>query len=646
MNFEEATSWPHEDMPAAEPSSLRPPSQAASRAPRVGAGAEDLLGGAYGAAWRESPDILFALKVAAEGLVFDAINPACENSLQLADVAVAGRAPTDVLPASAAGPFVVGCLQCAASGKITRFTHAMALERRRRRWDTMLTPVCDASGAVFLILGRSHELAASAGPAHAGHADEPAGSQPARGVAAARPAARLTQAVTIDRNWRITDVSPYAAEWMGLQSQEVVGRDARKILRFSGAMHGAVDAALAIGQASRLRLRSMFRPGRCLDFLVEPTDAGAAIAFRDVTSEAANDEARAADLVDDSAAADSVEMALLDADGVILSVNAAWREAFFALQPNGRTLGVGAAYVDVFRRIIPDLDPAVLREAMRQLLAREAHTLTHAYVVVTAAGPRWRQIRILPLKDDVAHFIAVHEDLTEVARTQAALRRTSEQLLSARQEERERIAVELHDSTGQHLAALDIGLGRLQRLMGSSAAAQGILDDMAASIDEAAKEIRVMSYLMKPPSLHRDGLEATARRYVKGFGIRTGLAVVFRCEGPLERISAVTQHAAFRVVQEALSNVHRHARASGVEVELAAREAALTLRIADDGGGIAPLRRTRLDGIPPGVGIAGMRSRVEHLGGRFDIASSRAGTVVTARIPLPEPARPRIAARQ
>jgi signal transduction histidine kinase len=288
----------------------------------------------------------------------------------------------------------------------------------------------------------------------------------------------------------------------------------------------------------------------------------------------------------------------------------------------------------------------VLHEAMRQLLAREVHTLTHAYVIVTEAGPRWRQIRLAPLRAGVAHFIAVHEDLTEVARTQAALRRTTEQLLSVQQEERERIAIELHDSTGQHLAALGMGVSRLRRLMGDKEKAQGILDDMATSLAEAVKEIRVMSYLMKPPSLHRDGLESTARRYVQGFGIRTGLSTVFRSEGAVDRASPMVQHAAFRVIQEALSNVHRHAHANGVEVELASRVAALTLRVADDGKGIAPLRQAHLEGIPPGVGITGMRSRVEQLGGWLDIASDRAGTVVTASIPLPEAALAGPMARQ
>ncbi|HEY1427015.1 MAG TPA: PAS domain-containing protein [Caulobacteraceae bacterium] len=623
MTLEKAASLPRAAVGDAGPRSFRARARAASRTPAAQSADNDILGGAYGASWRESHDILFALKATPEGLVFDAINPACEASLGLASAAVAGRSPAEVLAPAASGAFLVSCLQCAASAKPTRFTHAMALEPRRRRWDTTLTPICDASGAVFLILGCSREVAASsrAGQRNPSRADGETGA-----------AARRARTLTVDRNWRLTAITPQAAEWMGRRPGELVGRNARETLRLTGAMFDAVDAALAIGQPSRVRQRSVYRPGHWLDFQVEPTDAGAKISFRDSTSEVAG-------LVDDGSGDDTVEMALLDARGVILSVNRTWRETFTPRGPGERSFGVGAPYEDICRQLIPDLDAGVLREAMRQLLAREVLTLTHAYVVVTAAGPRWRQIRILPLKDDVANFIAVHEDLTELARSQAALRRTSAQLITAQQEERQRIAIELHESTGAHLAALGLGVRRLRRLMRARADAGGILDDMAASIDEAAKEIRVMSYLMKPPSLHRDGLEATARRYVKGFGIRTGLNTVFRCEGPVDRMSAVIQHAAFRVIQEALSNVHRHARATAVEVELVTGRAELTLRVADDGQGIAPPRRARLEGIPPGVGIPGMRSRVEHLGGGLQFADSRAGAIVTARIPLPQSAR-------
>ena len=118
--------------------------------------------------------------------------------------------------------------------------------------------------------------------------------------------------------------------------------------------------------------------------------------------------------------------------------------------------------------------------------------------------------------------------------------------------------------------------------------------------------------------------------FVSGFARRTGLASSFRAEGPIDDASGAAAHTSLRVIQEALTNVYRHADAHGVEVELASRNGALTIRVADDGKGIGLLESNpgRI-----GVGIAGMRSRVSQLGGELDISSDGAGTVVLARLP-------------
>jgi signal transduction histidine kinase len=230
--------------------------------------------------------------------------------------------------------------------------------------------------------------------------------------------------------------------------------------------------------------------------------------------------------------------------------------------------------------------------------------------------------------------VAICETSGEVARVQADLRRTSEQLLSAQEDERERIAVELHDSTGQHLAALGLGVARLRRLVGARRGVGEVLDEMSEALQEAHREIRVLSYLLKPPSALEGGLGTTVRRFVKGFGNRTGLHTSFRAEGESGAMIAGAEHAALRVVQEALSNVYRHAEATGVEVELITRDGLLTIRVADDGRGIESVRNRDFDGIPLGVGIAGMRSRVEQFGGGLDIMCDCTGTVVTASIPI------------
>jgi signal transduction histidine kinase len=180
-------------------------------------------------------------------------------------------------------------------------------------------------------------------------------------------------------------------------------------------------------------------------------------------------------------------------------------------------------------------------------------------------------------------------------------------------------------------------VARLRRITEPEGESEPVLNDMAGSVGEALKEIRVLTYLLNPPNLERDGLELTAQRFLRGFGARTGLNIAFRAEGELLPIRATIQRAAFRVIQEALSNVHRHAAAAGVEVDVVRRGGVLTIRVADDGCGIGPVDIPGDGAAQLGVGIPGMRSRVAQFGGSLDVTSDGAGTVVKAEIPLREP---------
>jgi signal transduction histidine kinase len=174
-------------------------------------------------------------------------------------------------------------------------------------------------------------------------------------------------------------------------------------------------------------------------------------------------------------------------------------------------------------------------------------------------------------------------------------------------------------------------MAKLRQIIGARSQAIEVIDDVSQSLQEAIKEIRVLSYLMKPAALERNGLAATAEIFVKGFGRRTGLHTSFRAEGAVDAVSEPVSHACFRVIQEALSNVYRHAEAKGVEVELTNRDETLTVRIADDGKGIGEVGSGDEGRI--GVGITGMRVRVGQLGGELDISWDGAGTVVLARLP-------------
>ncbi|HEY2050506.1 MAG TPA: sensor histidine kinase [Caulobacteraceae bacterium] len=325
------------------------------------------------------------------------------------------------------------------------------------------------------------------------------------------------------------------------------------------------------------------------------------------------------------------EVALLDTRGRIVWANCACREAMTSLDPPIR---VGDFYTEFCRGLIDDFDEYALECDLEDIADGSVPCLSHVYPDRRFGGETWRQLRVTPLKIGATlRLIAFQEDLTEASQAQAALSSIGEQLLSAQERERQRIAVELHDSTSQHLAALGLGVTNLRRLVGNGPQAREVLDDMSKSLQEAVKEVRVLSYLMKPPGLERDGLQATLEAFVRGFGARSGLRIALRTNGPVNDVSRNVSHAVYRVVQEALSNVYRHANANSVDIELVRRSTRLRLRIADDGRGIPQPSRGERDQVLLGVGIPGMRARIAQLGGRLTIRSDAYGTVVSAVTP-------------
>jgi signal transduction histidine kinase len=337
------------------------------------------------------------------------------------------------------------------------------------------------------------------------------------------------------------------------------------------------------------------------------------------------------------------EMALIDEQGVVIAVNRAWRAAARRRDAR-RYTGLGEPYVDFCIRTSPALERPAFRHGVQALLSGRKSSFTHDYDVSEGARTRRRQVRITPSPCGLRSlFLVMHEDLSRATAREWASGARARELQSAREEERVRIAMELHDSTCQHLAALNLAVGRLKPLVSGDKAAS-VLDDMSISVGEVLKEIRVLAYLIKPPELEQSGLARAVQGYVNGFGVRTGLAVSFLTWGPVEAAPQQVQHAAYRIVQEALSNVYRHANARHADVELSSEGGVLTVRVSDNGrGGEAPLKGEPAN-FEPGVGIAGMRARATWLKGRVDIHGSEQGTVVVAAFPVGPRARPLCAA--
>ena len=174
-----------------------------------------------------------------------------------------------------------------------------------------------------------------------------------------------------------------------------------------------------------------------------------------------------------------------------------------------------------------------------------------------------------------------------------------------------------------------MGLARLRRLSPHPLNAE-LIHEMEISVKEAIKETRVLSYLMNPNGLARNGLIATAREFLEGFTRRSGLAVTLTAGGGVDAAPAPVQHAALRIIQEAVSNAYRHARARCASVELSCDDRLLVVTIADDGCGMTPA-----GGEPSlGVGIPGMHARAKQLSGQLEISSTARGTRVSAWLPL------------
>jgi two-component system NarL family sensor kinase len=334
------------------------------------------------------------------------------------------------------------------------------------------------------------------------------------------------------------------------------------------------------------------------------------------------------------------EMALIDGAGVVTAVNSAWRAAARRMDPP-RHAGVGQPYLAFCARISPALDRPAFHHGVQELLAGRSSSFTHHYTVAEGEPPRRRHVRITPLPfSPWPMFVVTHDDLPQPSAKERTSATRASDLLAAQEEERVRIAMELHDSTCQHLAALNLSLGRLRPMVSDAKGAQ-VLEDMSLSIGEVVKEIRVLSYLIKPAGLEQNGLARAVGGFVNGFGARTGLTASFLTRGPVDAAASQVQHAAYRIVQEALSNVYRHADAQHVDVELVSESGVLTVRVHDDGKGVAALLRGEPSGLESGVGIVGMRTRAAQLKGQVEISCPGCGTLVVAALPMGRgPARP------
>jgi PAS domain S-box-containing protein len=334
----------------------------------------------------------------------------------------------------------------------------------------------------------------------------------------------------------------------------------------------------------------------------------------------------------------SAHIAILDGSGTIIAENKAWdRFAGSGGQPVLEH-GVGRNYLEIcraaaaahgcFEGVVGEVE-AVLRggEAMRRTSYEfDGRSFQMCVARFSHSG--------------AAHVVVAHEDITDLRSAQKDVRRIADRLLSLQEEERQRIAADLHDSTAQHIVAAGLALMHVKAVAGDRKRVEEAVGAVRASLDEAQKEIRTLSYLLYPPHLRTNGLAASVRQFVEGFTRRTGLDGTAEVVGDVDRAPIEVQRSILRVVQEALVNVHRHAEAARVHVVLKLDGAGLRLRISDDGKGLGASLDPSRPVDPPrpspplGVGIPGMEARIRQFGGSLKISTGKEGTTIRALIPL------------
>ncbi len=321
------------------------------------------------------------------------------------------------------------------------------------------------------------------------------------------------------------------------------------------------------------------------------------------------------------------QIAVLDADWNILLINRPWHRV---AQQQGMALGPGKNYRDYFESFaaVGDDDGAALVAGLDDVSSGRRTVFHHTYA---ADGPNLgRDFRI-----SVSTFECCGKRFATVTRHEVtelmAMRHRQRELLHRyRYEERRRIGRELHDSTAQTLVALQLNLLLLKGLK-SDPKSLAVFAEIDEAIRQMHHEIRAISHLFNPRELTKEGLGMAIEAMARGFSLRTGLRIHVDQDGSPNSRSESAELAFYRVSQEALANIHRHAHASEARIRLVSKPRTMHLVISDDGVGIPPNFEALID---RGTGVRGMRQRVLELGGRFSMVRRERGTVMAASVPL------------
>jgi signal transduction histidine kinase len=229
--------------------------------------------------------------------------------------------------------------------------------------------------------------------------------------------------------------------------------------------------------------------------------------------------------------------------------------------------------------------------------------------------------------------LRVKERTAELERSNEEIQQLSQRLLRAQDEERRRISRELHDSTGQLVVGLSLNLSNLRsQLLDTLPSLTNLVDDTSLLVEEINRQMRTLSYLLHPPLLDEAGLAFALRWYIDGFKERSNISVGLELPKDLGRLPQDLETTIFRLVQESLTNVHRHSKSKTACIRVERNSHEVRVEVTDQGNGGQTFARS--SNFRPGVGILGMKERVRQFGGEFQVSFEETGTSVRARLPI------------
>jgi PAS domain S-box-containing protein len=323
---------------------------------------------------------------------------------------------------------------------------------------------------------------------------------------------------------------------------------------------------------------------------------------------------------------------LVDLAGNILTWNPAaeriygWKEAEV----------IGKAFLELVKAELPrpvaQIENILRREGYWEYEVR-ATTRQGTPIVVASRWTAWRN-----QAGAVIGRLHLDTDLTRLKRAEDQLRVVSGHLLNLRDEERRKLGRDLHDSAGQLLSMAKLNLSLAgEHLANIPPRAAAYLEECSKLVDQALSEVRTISYLLHPPLLEELGLMGVLPWYISGFSERSRIKVTLDIPKEMGRLPRELELGLFRILQECLTNVHRHSNSSTASVSLSFANKQVRLKIEDQGKGMAAIKtESGEEGRTQGVGLSGIRERVTNLGGHMKIRSGDWGTAVEVVFPSAE----------